>query len=58
VVGGVGRGQGPGGFLLAAATDLPSGAVIVLLSTLLVAVAALAARWWRGRAAVRESSGT
>ncbi len=37
--------SGLGGFLIAAATDLPSGAVIVLFSSALVVVAALIARW-------------
>ena len=36
--------SGLGGFLLSAATDLPSGAVIVLLSSALVGLAALVAR--------------
>ncbi len=36
--------SGLGGFLIAAATDLPSGAVIVLVSSVLVAVAALTKR--------------
>jgi len=39
-----GAASGLGGFLLAAATDLPSGAVIVLLSSALVGIAALGAR--------------
>jgi len=39
--------SGLGGFLLAAATDLPSGAVIVLLSAALVAAAACARRLLR-----------
>ena len=37
----LGAASGLGGFLIAAATDLPSGAVIVLLSSAIVAVAAL-----------------
>jgi len=39
--------SGLGGFLLSAVTDLPSGAVIVLVSSLLVAVAAAWACWRR-----------
>lgn len=41
---GFGAASGLGGFLLAAVTDLPSGAVIVLVSSALVGCAALAAR--------------
>ena len=37
--------SGLGGFLIAAATDLPSGAVIVLVSSALVGVAAVLARF-------------
>jgi manganese/iron transport system permease protein len=39
--------SGLGGFLIAAATDLPSGAMVVLLSSALVAFAALAKRFVR-----------
>jgi len=39
--------SGLGGFLIAAATDLPSGAVIVLFSSSLVVIAAAVARWSR-----------
>jgi len=42
-----GAASGLGGFLIAAATDLPSGAVIVLFSSVLVAGAGLVARWQR-----------
>jgi len=42
---GLGAASGAGGFLISAATDLPSGAVIVILSSLLVALAAV---WNRG----------
>jgi len=42
-----GAASGLGGFLIAAATDLPSGAVIVLVSSALLGVAALIGR--RGR---------
>lgn len=42
---GLGAASGAGGFLISAATDLPSGAVIVILSSVLVA---LAAAWNRG----------
>jgi manganese/iron transport system permease protein len=48
----LGAASGLGGFLLSAATDLPSGAVIVLLSSVLVGVAGLAAH---ARAAGRGS---
>lgn len=41
ILGGI---SGLGGFFLSAATDLPSGAVIVLLSSVLVGVAAIVAR--------------
>jgi manganese/iron transport system permease protein len=41
----LGATSGLGGFLIAAATDLPSGAVIVLVSSALVGTAALARRW-------------
>jgi len=41
----LGAASGLGGFLLSAATDLPSGAVIVLVSSAMVALAALARRW-------------
>ena len=37
--------SGLGGFLIAAATDLPSGAVIVLVSSALVGLAVVVARW-------------
>ena len=37
----LGAATGLGGFLISAATDLPSGAVIVLLSSLLLALAAI-----------------
>lgn len=47
----LGAASGLGGFLIAAATDLPSGAMVVLLSSALVAVAALVKRLdLRGRA--------
>ncbi len=39
--------SGLGGFLIAAATDLPSGAVIVLVSSAVVGAAALVGRWAR-----------
>jgi manganese/iron transport system permease protein len=39
--------SGVGGFLISAMTDLPSGAVIVLVSSALVPLAALIARWIR-----------
>lgn len=42
-----GAASGLGGFLIAAATDLPSGAVIVLVSSALVGMAALIGRWQR-----------
>jgi manganese/iron transport system permease protein len=41
-----GAASGLGGFLLSAVTDLPSGAVIVLVSSLLVALAAAVRRCW------------
>ncbi|NLX21191.1 MAG: metal ABC transporter permease [Phycisphaerae bacterium] len=41
----LGAASGLGGFLIAAVTDLPSGAVIVLLSAFFVAIAATIARW-------------
>jgi manganese/iron transport system permease protein len=37
--------SGVGGFLVCKATDLPAGAMIVIFSSLLVGVAAIAARW-------------
>lgn len=43
--------SGLGGFIIAAASDLPSGAVIVLLSSVLVGGAAL----WRSRSTLRQS---
>jgi len=43
----IGAASGLGGFLLSAVTDLPSGAVIVLLSSAFVAAAALARRFIR-----------
>lgn len=43
--------SGLGGFLLAALTDLPTGAVIVLLSSLFVAMAAVIAGWRGNRPA-------
>lgn len=43
----LGAASGLGGFLIAAATDLPSGAVIVLFSSSLVVIAAAFARWAR-----------
>lgn len=45
---GFGVASGLGGFLIAAATDLPSGAVIVLVSSLLLLVTG-AAKWLGGR---------
>jgi manganese/iron transport system permease protein len=42
----LGAASGLGGFLLSAVTDLPSGAVIVLVSSLFVAVAAVIRRYW------------
>ena len=42
--------SGLGGFLISAATDLPSGAVIVLFSSALVPMAAIIARLIRSRA--------
>jgi manganese/iron transport system permease protein len=49
----LGAASGLGGFLISAATDLPSGAVIVLFSSALVGVAALIARVRRGLQASR-----
>lgn len=45
VAGGLGAASGVGGFLLSHATDLPTGAMIVILSSLVVAVAAVLRRW-------------
>lgn len=52
----LGLAGGLGGFLLAALLDLPTGAMIVLLSSVFVAVAALMARWAHrpGAAALRN----
>jgi len=44
----LGAASGLGGFLIARATDLPAGAMIVILSSLLVALSALIARLRRG----------
>lgn len=49
----LGAASGLGGFLLAAAVDLPSGAVIVLVSSALVGVAAVA-RWAAGASGCRS----
>ena len=40
--------SGLGGFLLAAETDLPTGAMIVILSSLFVGLAWALSTWWRG----------
>jgi manganese/iron transport system permease protein len=40
-----GAASGLGGFLICRATDLPAGAMIVILSSLIVALAAAASRW-------------
>lgn len=40
--------SGLGGFLICRATDLPAGAMIVILSSVLVGLAAAVARWRRG----------
>ncbi|MBN1590560.1 MAG: metal ABC transporter permease [Pirellulales bacterium] len=47
VSGMLGAGSGVGGFLICKATDLPAGAMIVILSSLLVGVAAVVGRWRR-----------
>jgi manganese/iron transport system permease protein len=41
----LGAASGVGGFLIAAVADLPSGAVIVLVSSALVALAGAVAQW-------------
>ncbi|MCU0961075.1 MAG: metal ABC transporter permease [Pirellulaceae bacterium] len=46
---GLGALSGIGGLLLSAVFDLPTGAMIVILSSLLVALAALVARWRQGK---------
>jgi manganese/iron transport system permease protein len=49
---GLGAASGLGGFLISAATDLPTGAMIVILSSLLVGLAAAIEHYW-GRDAKR-----
>ncbi len=53
----VGAGCGLGGFLIAAMTDLPTGATTVLLATLLVAIAAAIGRWLRKAAPWHTQAG-
>ena len=50
----LGGASGLGGFLVSAATDLPSGAVIVLFSSALVGVASLVAHARKRRGAGEE----